>query len=343
MIFILVSKYIEAIWGHRNKKKLESLGYEFTKYGDVVNIKIEEINHSKQRVKVICDLCGKEYETTLTSYFSGHSNGGIDSCYKCATHKGRLLDKNKRAINAFDKLKIFFDEKGYELLTSLGEYTDMKMKVDYICPIHGKQSGCISDLIQGKGCNLCGNLEISKKARLSIDDVIDTVNSVNGNVLLNPEEYVNVFLSNLKIQCQCGNVYITNLNSYKAGKATRCPICTHALSIPASNIKNILENLNISFQQEYRFIDCRDKYSLPFDFYIPNYNLCIEYQGEQHYQPVYGNDSFERQQIHDRIKFDYCRNKCIDLLIIPYWEKDNLEDIIIKKLDEIRKRHDLVS
>ena len=44
-------------------------------------------------------------------------------------------------------------------------------------------------------------------------------------------------------------------------------------------------NNNIEFKKEKKFKDCKDKYQLPFDFYLPQYNLCIEFDGEQHFNP----------------------------------------------------------
>ena len=76
--------------------------------------------------------------------------------------------------------------------------------------------------------------------------------------------------------------------------------------------------------EEKRFDDCKDKRSLPFDFYIPLYNLCIEYDGKQHFSPTtFGSktmtedrklENLKYVQKHDQIKNDYCKQKGINLL-----------------------------
>ena len=71
---------------------------------------------------------------------------------------------------------------------------------------------------------------------------------------------------------------------------------------------------------------------MPFDFYLPNYNLCIEFDGAQHYRPVFGEHNFEQTQKHDKIKNEYCESHNIELLRIPYWEGSNSENIIKNKL-----------
>lgn len=78
---------------------------------------------------------------------------------------------------------------------------------------------------------------------------------------------------------------------------------------------------------------------MPFDFYIPDKNICIEFQGKQHYQNVQfggiseelANENLIENQKRDLIKFNYCKNNSIQLVIIPYWDFNNIEDILKSK------------
>ena len=94
-----------------------------------------------------------------------------------------------------------------------------------------------------------------------------------------------------------------------------------------------LENNNIEYIRQYKFKDCKDKRALPFDFYLPQYNLCIEYDGKGHFQKVdyYGKladdklqENYEYVKKHDKIKTEYCKNHNIKLLRISY--KENIEN-----------------
>lgn len=93
---------------------------------------------------------------------------------------------------------------------------------------------------------------------------------------------------------------------------------------------------HIAFVRQKRFSDCKYKKPLPFDFYIPDRNICIEYNGEQHYKPTRFRgmshqksiDAFTLQQLKDSIKSDYCKQKNMELITIPYWDKSNISDII---------------
>jgi len=65
------------------------------------------------------------------------------------------------------------------------------------------------------------------------------------------------------------------------------------------------------------------KYPLPFDFYLPDYNTCIEFNGKQHYEPIKyfgGIDYFKLINERDKIKSKYCNENNIRLIIIKYNE-----------------------
>lgn len=92
-------------------------------------------------------------------------------------------------------------------------------------------------------------------------------------------------------------------------------------------IIKILKKEKISFQREKTFSDL--KHGLfRFDFYIPNLQgaqAIIEVDGEQHFKPIYGRQSFLKGQEHDRRKNSYCLANNIPLYRIPYWEIKNLK------------------
>lgn len=93
-------------------------------------------------------------------------------------------------------------------------------------------------------------------------------------------------------------------------------------------IKKWLDSHNVKYVVQKRFKGCKDKRTLPFDFYLPERNTCIEYDGEQHYRPVrFGGISvddsdkrFEYVKYHDEIKNNYCKSNNIKLIRIPYFK-----------------------
>lgn len=99
---------------------------------------------------------------------------------------------------------------------------------------------------------------------------------------------------------------------------------------------------NIDYISQKRFDDCRDKKPLPFDFYLPKYNLIIEVMGLQHEQVVEyfgGEDGYVYRQEHDRRKRDYAKQNNINLLEIWYYDIDNIESILLQTINEIKENN----
>lgn len=104
-------------------------------------------------------------------------------------------------------------------------------------------------------------------------------------------------------------------------------------------IIKLLQDNNIKFEQEKKFIDCVSPKNnqMKFDFWVENRYL-IEYDGEQHFKPIsfYGNsitdanEKLKLQQEYDNIKNKWCLEKNITLIRIPYYHyKDiKIEDLI---------------
>lgn len=89
---------------------------------------------------------------------------------------------------------------------------------------------------------------------------------------------------------------------------------------------------------EYTFKNCvnpKTNNVLFFDFYLPDYNICIEYDGEQHYKKTrWSHDDFEERKYRDSIKNQYCLNNDIPLIRIPYWDYDKLDKNYLLQLIE---------
>lgn len=86
----------------------------------------------------------------------------------------------------------------------------------------------------------------------------------------------------------------------------------------------LLTKMNIKFVQQYSVPGlCGASKPLKFDFYMPDYNTIIEYQGQQHYFPndyFGGEKQFKEQITNDNKKKEYCKVNNIQLIEIPYWD-----------------------
>ena len=108
-------------------------------------------------------------------------------------------------------------------------------------------------------------------------------------------------------------------------------------SVGELRIATFLRRLFVKFEREVSFPDCVDKGRLTFDFYLPKFDLIIEYDGRQHYTPIQhfgGLVKLRNIARKDKIKNAYCRDKGVHLLRIKYLDYDNIEVMLIRALRE---------
>jgi very-short-patch-repair endonuclease len=112
-----------------------------------------------------------------------------------------------------------------------------------------------------------------------------------------------------------------------------CPKCNYSKG--EMKIQLWLEKNRIKFTPQKTFDGCKYRGKLRFDFYIPSKNLCIEYDGEQHFIQQGRNRNLNENRKRDDIKNGYCKNKKITLLRISYKKMKCIEDILSKEIVKI--------
>lgn len=130
----------------------------------------------------------------------------------------------------------------------------------------------------------------------------------------------------------CGHVYETSYSKIMEG--SKCPNCVYSRG--ESAIKDVLDSLNLTYVREHSFDYLGPK---RFDFYIPSLNAAIEYDGEHHYEAIDawgGEEYLESVRQSDALKNDFCDFMGIDLLRIPYWEFDNIDEIVTNFIDTVK-------
>ena len=144
-----------------------------------------------------------------------------------------------------------------------------------------------------------------------------------------------------RCKCDCGNVVVLPSSSLTTNHTLSCGCLNSYYNL---FIHFFLEKLCIKHIQEYPVVINRVRYR--FDFYLPDYNLFIEYDGQQHYQPMrYHGDNLEKNysdflriKERDNIKNKYCFDNNIDLLRIPFYESKNIEEIISNHLQRLNEK-----
>lgn len=214
----------------------------------------------------------------------------------------------------------------------ISEFKACKKPIQYICPkCHEvKELKNAEDLYRKKilSCSDCKVLteeEYLKRVK-EINAHIEIVSKFEGS--RNPIQYI----------CpNCHEVKEIKKAEYLYTKPNYvCPTCSGSISMGERTTQQILEGLNLTFETQKTFENLIDKSYLRFDFYLPNGNTCIEYQGRQHYEPIDyfgGEERFNDQVKKDNLKRQFCKKNNIKLIEIPYYEKD-IKGFLINELNK---------
>ena len=316
-----------SIYKHIDKSKYFQRFIDFCNRNNYIPIStIDDYKNVYTKLKYICPHHGEQFVCIIS----------LHDCTICPKCRYEIYSKkNKKTINDIIQL---VKSKNNDILLNPYDYKGANVNnLRIICGTCGKEFvTSLSSIRNNLGkCRYCASKELAQNLKFSQGQVEQMVNSINNNILLNPQDYKNMNSRNLLIKCgNCqDNIFKTSLAEYMYRHRVRCQKCSKILTQGELIIYNFLEKESIQFVNQKRFNDCKDKKVLPFDFYLPDYNTCIEFDGQQHFEPKYGEEKFKITQYHDQIKNKYCEDNNIRLIRIPYWDGHNIEEILTKELN----------
>lgn len=218
-------------------------------------------------------------------------------------------------------------------ISLLSNYVDTRTKIKVQCNICGKVYYTLPTVISGGSmCKNCSN-------RKSHEEFVEEMRNINNNINIIGKyikDDIKVF-----VECKiCGHKWHVSPENVIRNN-TGCPICktSHGEKL----IYITLKEKSIAFIYHKYFDDLFGVGGgyLSYDFYLPNYNLLIEFQGIQHEKPIdfsgrgvdFALNQFEIQQEHDKRKREYAYKHNIDLLEIWYCDYENIKQILYEKLN----------
>jgi hypothetical protein len=278
-------------------------------HGDKYDYSLVNYINKKSKIKIICPIHGEFEQTAYCHYYFKQG------CPKCKVNKQLTTEefiKNSKIIygNKYD----------YSLVVYKNAYT----KIDIICKEHGIFSIRPTDHKKSE-CSLC-SLGYKKNNNISEKEFIEKAKYVHGDKYdYSKTKYIN---SRNKVIITCKNHGDFNQKAESHLRGRGCPNCIKSKG--ENNIELYLNSKNILYEKQKTFKKCKNILCLPFDFYLLDYNICIEYDGIQHYKPIVhfgGIENYEIIKKLDKIKNEYCKNNNIHLIRISY--KEN----IIEKLN----------
>jgi hypothetical protein len=291
-----------------------------------------EYNYSKvkflntnTKINIYCNLHGVFTQTPtyhLTKY------GGCKKCRK----KTNSIRKQKVLISDFNK--IHHNKYDYSEV----KFVNTRLKVKIKCKIHGifEQSPCKHLL--GQGCIKCSYNKEKSKPKMYLKHIQKAkIVHKNKYTYLDDIKYETVH-KKIDINCPKHGKFKQSLHNHIKHNQG-CPMCSYSKAEIV--ISNFLKDNKIKFYPQHKFINCINKKTgkkLKFDFYIPSENLCIEYDGEQHYKPMRLSDEnvakekLKNIKIRDEIKNEYCKENNINLLRIHFKHYKKLKYFLEKEL-----------
>lgn len=265
--------------------------------------------------------CGNTFNKVLEDFVYRPCNG----CNSCRLEKRGYKRRKKN-------YKEYIESAGYRLLQDITDfrYFDFVEVVDA-----NGYKGFISaaSINSGKGMSRF-DVRINKKYYIENVNNFAKQNGISATCVGfdDSKQYVR---QGLKFKCSCGNEFITSIASFQNGKI-RCDVCARSVSSLEYEFKKYLDGIDYKYIFQYSLNDCRDVLPLSFDFYLIEYDVLIEIDGEGHYKPCNFNQisnedamkTFEITKKHDNIKNNYCISHNIKLIRIPYWLFNNEKSYI---------------
>jgi ssDNA-binding Zn-finger/Zn-ribbon topoisomerase 1 len=289
-------------------------------HGNKYNYCKEYFTKISAKTKIHCSIHG-DFEQMADAHIRQASG-----CPEC----GFINQVEKRKMSSEDFILKSKAVHGNKYNYSKVDYKNNRKPIIVICLDHGEFYPAPGNFLSGSGCPKCSIIEQHENQKKSVDDFINDSIKVHGDKYDYSRVKYNGGKVFVEIICKKHGVFRQTPNNHQRGNG--CPSCNSSKG--ENRIKMILNNLGIDYFTQYTFDGLVDKRKLKCDFYLPNNNLVIEYNGRQHYEEVKswgGESGLNEVRRRDELKRIFFKSNQIRLLEIHFSEKD-LENLIIRNL-----------
>lgn len=297
----------------------------------------DEIEEYVERLEYkLIDVERIKYLKVTIKDFDGYYYTPLFDNFKRGQNLSKFEKSNPYTIRNI-KLWCKLNNKSFELISDKYEGNNKKLKWKCLKENCGEEfEASWGNISQNNGCGFCAGKQIgisnclaTKNPQLASEwHPIKNGDLTPYDVAANSGKYA-------WWKCkECGNKWRTIIGNRNGINKTGCPECNKSKA--EKIIKEILNLNHIYYIPQKTFdelIGLGGKY-LSYDFYLPQYNLLIEYQGEFHdgSSSSYARNKLKKQQEHDKRKKKYAQNHNIDLLEIWYYDFNNIEKILEKRI-----------
>lgn len=306
-------------------------------HGDKYDYSKTEYVNSKTKVCIICPEHGEFWQVS-----KDHTSGcGCPKCYE--TRRGASLK-----LKTDDYIKRVKEVHGDKYDYTKVEYKNSDTKICIICPEHGEFLMNPRNHLKGQGCPTCANLKKGSYRKKTTKDFIEISNKVhNYKYDYSKVEYKNNY-TKVCIICPEHGEFWQKPNDHMRGIG--CFFCGQKYNLRELETLEVLKTRykNVIYQHKENFLQSKTSFK-SIDFYLPDYNIGVEYHGRQHFIPnkrFGGEEEFEKTQIRDKTKYEKCLENGITLLYLSYEMSPNTNyftkvydniDELLYAIDEIIK------
>lgn len=278
-------------------------------HGDKYDYSKVEYIDCNTKITIICPIHGEFQQSPSKHLYK-------QGCPKC---KGVFRYNTQTWIE--EAIKRFGNKYDYSKV----QYKKAHEKICIICPEHGEFYQTPANHLYGQGCPKCADLQLRKDRQWSQDHFIEEAIAIHGDKYNYSK--VNYINQNTKVEIICSKHGSFQQIPSVHLRGSGCPVC--GCSHGERAISDYLDTNMIKYIKEYNIeapIELRKTGICRIDFYIPKYNLFIEYNGIQHYQAheyFGGEEGFQKQQERDNYVRQYAKQHNLDLLEIKYTDDVN--------------------
>lgn len=302
---------------NRTKNKFPNQSFEIVDYTRVT-----------KPFTIKCLNCNRVRTFSSFNNFIGANKTNICDCYTKNSNYSLYQDSIKTIEQILDKSK-----NEVKFLRYWYKEDTRKNMIEVLClDCNQVYSKPFSEFKKNYKCPFCKGKELlnTQAVKSLLSDEYELLSEYKGT-------NKKVLVKHLK----CGFIWKTTVNSLY--RYTGCPKCNKKISKGENRIISFLIKNGIAFEKEKSFkwqSNTRRRY----DFYLPDYNLICEYNGEQHYREVdYFKRSLEEQQSTDAEKKKEAEDNGYNYLVIPYYSFNNIETILNNWLNDYSDRKYIVS
>lgn len=313
----------------QKRKTTEKFAKEISEIDDHNFELIGDYITNSTRVKILHKECGQVFEILPYNFLYSKK---CPLCYKKQTtvksHDTFIKEITKKYGNEYEILDTYINSHTHLLVRHMN------------CGFEWKISP--TNLLRGYGCPICGMLKSIKSHTKTHEKFLEEVLIYGEGEYEVLGQYVNnrtpIKLKHLK----CHHEWDVIPGNFLKGR--RCPKC-FSISRGESKIEDSLIFNNAFYDFQFKIDDCINPITnqkLIFDFAIfndseyKNIAFLIEYQGEGHYKAIdwagrgieWAEEKLREGQYRDKLKRQYCLNNNIILLEIPYWDFNNISNIL---------------